>query len=69
MSKVYYHGKAFPYKVVGNVPGERWYMLYENNVLQHFVEERKVEKRSILKAVFDFYYKGVMYTLDAPRSA
>jgi hypothetical protein len=68
MNKVYYRGKAFPYKIVGDSPGERWYMLYENNVLCHFVEERKVEKRSILKAVFDFYYKGVMYTMEAPRS-
>jgi hypothetical protein len=69
MSKVYYRGKAFPYKIVGEIPGQRWYMLYENNVLRHFVEERKVEKRSVLKTIFDFYYRGVMYTMDGPVSA
>lgn len=65
MSKVYYQGKAFPYKVIGDIPGQRWYMLYENNVLRHFVEEHNVEKRSILKSIFDFYYKGVMYNLES----
>lgn len=49
MSKVYYQGKAFPYKVIGDIPGQRWYMLYENNVLRHFVEEHNVEKRSICR--------------------
>jgi hypothetical protein len=68
MSKVYYQGKPFPFKIVGMYPGERWYMLYENGVLRHFVEERKVEKRNILKSIFDFYYKGVMYTMDSPET-
>jgi len=65
MNKVYYQGKPFPYKIMGDKPGQRWYMLYENEVLKHFVEEKNIEKRSVLKTIFDFYYKGVMYTMDS----
>lgn len=64
MKKVYYRGKSFPCKVLGNVPGQRLYMLYKNGVLTHFVEEGQIEKRSLLKTIFDFYYRGVMYNLE-----
>lgn len=61
MRKVYYKGQPYYSKTVGTVAGNRMVSLYDNQgLLQHFVEEQELDRRSIVKAILNAYYRSIM---------
>ncbi|WP_133259675.1 hypothetical protein [Pseudochryseolinea flava] len=62
MKTVYYKGKSYTYKVMGDVKDERQFSLYNNDgLLMHFVAERDLDKRpSLLSNIVSLYYKTIM---------
>ena len=61
MKKVYYQGKPYTYKVMGDVIGERQYSLYNNDgLLVHFVNENQLDKPKLLNTIVQAYYRTIM---------
>lgn len=54
---VYYKGLPYQYKVA-EVGGKKMFSLYKRGILQHFVDEQELDKKTIVSRVLDEYFRN-----------
>jgi hypothetical protein len=61
MRKVYYKGQPYNFKTLGTSTGSRRFSLYnKEGLLQYFVEEEELDRRSLVNTILNAYYRSIM---------
>jgi hypothetical protein len=61
MRKVYYKGQPYNFKTLGMSTGRRRFSLYnKEGLLQYFVEEEELDRRSLVNTILNAYYRSIM---------